>query len=147
MIPRLLVQAEDFDSGAEIARLESTGGGAVASFTGLVRGDGGLVTLELEHYPAMTQTALGAITERIAGRWPLAGLTLIHRFGKLVPGDRIVFAGAAAAHRGEAIVAMHFAIDWLKTDAPFWKCETFFDGRKRWIDASRDDAERRDRWS
>ncbi len=147
MSPRICVQAEDFDGAAEIARLERAGGGAVAGFTGLVRGDGGLVTLELEHYPAMTQTALSALAKSIARRWPLAGLTLIHRFGKLVPGDRIVFVGAASAHRHEAIAAMHFAIDWLKTDAPFWKCETFSDGRQRWIDASRADAERRDRWS
>lgn len=146
MTPEVRVQPGDFDPGAEIARLEASGAGGIATFTGNVRGDGGLVTLELEHYPAMTERALAAIAAEAAARWPLAGLTVIHRHGKLEPGDRIVFVGAAAAHRGEAIAAMSFVIDWLKTDAPFWKREHFVDGRTQWVEARESDALARARW-
>ena len=85
------VQQEEFDPAIELARLEALGGGAVASFTGLVRGDDGLLAMTLEHYPAMTESALRAIAEEAARRWPLAGTILIHRHGRLVPGERIVF--------------------------------------------------------
>ena len=141
------VHAEDFDPAAELARLEALGGGGVASFTGLVRGDDGLAAMTLEHYPAMTQAALEAMAAEAARRWPLAGLTVIHRFGRLVPGDRIVFVGTASRHRAAALEACAFLIDWLKTDAPFWKCEEWSGGERRWVEAKSSDDAARDRWS
>ena len=140
------VQAEPFDPGAELARLEALGGGAVASFTGLVRGDGGLCEMLLEHHPGMTAKALEAIAAEAASRWPLAGITLIHRFGALRPGDRIVFVGTASSHRAAALESCAFLIDWLKTKAPFWKQERFADGASRWVDAKADDDEAAARW-
>ncbi len=140
------IQAEDFDPAAEADRLALENVGAVATFTGLVRGEGRLTALTLEHFPAMTEKALGSIAGQAGTRWSLAGLTIIHRIGSLAPGERIVFVGAASRHRGDAIDAMHFVIDWLKTDAPFWKRETYGDGRSRWIDARAEDGAARDRW-
>jgi molybdopterin synthase catalytic subunit len=147
MTPDIRVQHEAFDPGVECARLEIDNAGAVASFTGLVRGEGGLAALTLEHYPAMTEDALRRIAEDAAGRWSLAGLTVIHRVGRMTPGDRIVFVGAASRHRGDAIDAMHFVIDWLKTDAPFWKREEFTDGRSSWVEARAGDVTQKKRWA
>jgi molybdopterin synthase catalytic subunit len=146
MTPDIRVQPENFDPGAENARLEGLGGGAVATFTGLVRGEGRLQAMELEHYPGMTEKALGQIAEQAAGRWALAGVTIIHRIGRLEPGARIVFVGAVSRHRRDAIEAMHFIIDWLKTDAPFWKREEFADGRSEWVEVRAGDNEARERW-
>lgn len=146
MIPEVRVQAEGFDPGVELARLEALGGGAVASFTGLVRGDDGLVEMLLEHHPAMTLKALREIAEEAARRWPLAGVTLIHRFGPLRPGDRIVFVGTASARRAAALESCAFLIDWLKTRAPFWKQERFGDGIARWVDARAEDDAASERW-
>lgn len=146
MTPDIRVQHAPFDPAAECTKLEGEEVGAVASFTGLVRGEGGLVALELEHYPAMTENALRRIAADAAGRWALAGLTIVHRVGRLTPGERIVFVGAASRHRGDAIDAMHFVIDWLKTDAPFWKREEFADGRSLWVEAREGDAVQRARW-
>jgi molybdopterin synthase catalytic subunit len=103
--------------------------------------------MTLEHYPAMTERALAAIADEAARRWPLAGLTVIHRFGRLVPGDRIVFVATASAHRAAALEACAFLIDWLKTDAPFWKCEAFADGSRRWVEAKASDDDARTRWT
>jgi len=136
---RVRVQREDFDSGAELAALEALGGGAVASFTGLVRGDGGLKAMTLEHYPAMTEKALAGIAAEAERRWPLAGGTVIHRFGRLEPGARIVLVAIASAHRAAALEACAFLIDWLKVKAPFWKREEFTDGAARWVEARRED--------
>lgn len=147
MTPDIRVQQATFDPAAESAGLEIAGAGAVATFTGLVRGDGGLVALELEHYPGMTEDALRRIAEDAAQRWALSAVTIVHRVGRMVPGERIVFVGAASRHRGAAIDAMHFMIDWLKTDAPFWKREEFADGRSGWVEARADDVEQRRRWS
>lgn len=146
MTPDIRVQREDFDLAEEIARLEAAEGGGVATFSGNVRSDGGLVALELEHYPAMTGQALADIAADAAQRWPLLALTVIHRFGRLAPGEHIVFVGAAAAHRGEAIAAMQFVIDWLKTDAPFWKREQFGSGEAQWVEPRPADDEARDKW-
>ena len=143
---RVRVQPGDFDPGAELVRLETLGGGAVASFTGLVRSDGGLIAMTLEHYPAMTQSALDVIAREAEARWPLAGLTVIHRHGRLVPGDRIVFVGTVSSHRAAALEACAFLIDWLKTEAPFWKREEWADGSRRWVDANSTDDQARDRW-
>ena len=140
------VQPDDFDPGTELARLEALNVGAVASFTGLVRGDGGLVAMTLEHYPAMTEAALRAIADEAARRWPLAGLTVIHRHGRLVPGDRIVFVGTASSHRAAALQSCAFLIDWLKTDAPFWKREQWADGSSRWVEARSEDDAAKERW-
>ncbi|WBO23448.1 molybdenum cofactor biosynthesis protein MoaE [Sphingomonas abietis] len=151
MSVRVAAQEADFDIAAELARLERLGGGGVASFTGVVRGnddgdgngdgdDGAALTaLRLEAYPGMTQRALEAIAAEAASRWSLAGLTLIHRFGTLGIGDRIVLVATAARHRGAALEACAFLIDWAKTKAPLWKQEIFADGTTRWIDARASD--------
>lgn len=140
------VQNDAFDAGAEQAVLEASGGGAVASFTGIVRGDGGLVELHLDHYPAMTQARIEALAKEAAERWALLGVRIIHRVGTLAPGDRIVFVATAARHRQAALESCAFLIDWLKTSAPFWKRERFADGRTSWVDARQEDEERAARW-
>jgi molybdopterin synthase catalytic subunit len=141
------VQAEAFDPGVELARLEALGGGAVASFTGLVRGDDGLCEMLLEHHPGMTQKALDMIVAEAASRWSLVGITVIHRFGPLRPGDRIVFVGTASSHRAAALESCAFLIDWLKTKAPFWKQERFADRPARWVDARDEDEAATARWA
>jgi molybdopterin synthase catalytic subunit len=143
---RISVQPERFDVGAELAALEALGGGAVASFTGLVRGDGGLTCLTLEHYPGMTQAALEALAVDASARWSLRGVTLIHRVGSMVPGDRIVFVGSASAHRAAVLESCAFLIDRLKTDAPFWKKESFADGREHWVEVRASDDAAAARW-
>jgi molybdopterin synthase catalytic subunit len=141
MMKRVLVQAADFDAGAELAALNLPGVGGIGSFIGTVRGGGGLVALELEHYPGMTERALEKIAGEALARWDLAGCTVIHRFGRLEPEQNIVFVGAASAHRGDALAATAFLIDWLKTSAPFWKREIFAGGEARWVEAREaDDA-------
>jgi molybdopterin synthase catalytic subunit len=132
---RVATQEADFDVAAELARLEALGGGGVASFTGVVRGEGGLSALRLEAYPGMTQRALELIAAEAASRWSLAGLTLIHRFGTLGVGERIVLVATAARHRAAALEACAFLIDWAKTKAPLWKQEIFADGTARWVEA------------
>lgn len=141
------IQPDDFDPGDELARLEILAVGAVASFTGLVRGDDGLAAMTLEHYPAMTDAAVRKIADEAARRWPLAGLIVIHRHGRLVPGDRIVFVGTASSHRAAALESCAFLIDWLKTDAPFWKREEWADGSARWVEAREADDTAKARWS
>src|SRR4051812_28043248 len=131
------VQAGDFDLGAEVARLRAENAriGAVVSFVGTVRdmNDGAQVAaMELEHYPGMTERALEEIVEQARGRWPLAGALVIHRVGPLAPREQIVLVAVASAHRGEAFAACEFIIDYLKTDAPFWKKEDTPNGA-RWV--------------
>jgi molybdopterin synthase catalytic subunit len=143
------VQREDFDVGAEIdalARGNSAVGG-IASFVGVVRAGGGgdaITALTLEHYPGMTERALEAIEAEARQRWPLAACLIVHRFGRLLPGERIVLVVTAAAHRQAAFEACEFLVDWLKTKAPFWKLEETARG-ERWVEAkdSDDDAARR----
>ena len=147
-MPRIVVTTEDIDVGAELAALEA-GAGAVASFVGVVRGEAGgrrLTSLILEHYPAMTEASLAEIAKTAANRWQLTGCTIIHRVGELTPGDRIVLAAAASAHRADALAATAFLIDWLKTDAPFWKRENFADGTSHWVSARDEDQAARNRW-
>ena len=143
------VQREDFDIGAELERL--TRGnlkvGGVASFVGLVRDMAGGETIgamTLEHYPGMTEKQLAAIEAEACRRWPLEASLVIHRYGRLEPGDRIVLVATASAHRAAALESCQFLIDWLKTKAPFWKLEETATGGK-WVDArdSDDDAARR----
>ncbi len=134
------VQPEDFDVGAELAALESQGGGAVASFTGVVRADEVVEAMTLEHYPGMTEKALTALADEAQVRWPLCGVTVLHRVGMLRAGDRIVFVGTASDHRAAALEACAFLIDRLKTDAPFWKKEHRSKGDS-WVEArATDDA-------
>jgi len=141
------VQSEDFDPGAEIARLSehSTATGAVASFVGLVRGDDDLTAMTLEHYPGMTERQLEAIEAEARCRWQLLDVTVIHRHGRLLPGDRIVLVVVASSHRGDAFAACEFLMDWLKTKAPFWKMEER-SGRQDWVDAKSEDDSRAERW-
>jgi molybdopterin synthase catalytic subunit len=144
------VQAGDFDLGHELARLRAGDArvGAVVSFVGLVRdmNDGAQVAaMELEHYPGMTERALEDIVEQARARWPLYGALVIHRVGPLRPCDQIVLVAVAGAHRGEAFDACEFIIDYLKTDAPFWKKEDTPEG-SRWVDARISDDSARAKW-
>ena len=140
------LQAEPFDAGAELARLDPLGGGGVASFTGIVRGEGGLTELLLEHHPGMTLSMMQALAEEAAARWGLLGVAIIHRYGPLAAGAPIVFVAAAATHRAAALDACASLIDRLKTQAPFWKRETFADGRQRWVEPRASDDAAAARW-
>jgi len=145
---KLLVTAEDFDPGAEIALLSSGEGqsGALASFIGLVRGAAdGVAAMTLEHYPGMTEREIAKIVAEAQARWPLERVTVIHRIGRLLPGERIVFVGVAGRHRTESFAACEFLIDWLKTRAPFWKLEETAAG-ERWVEARDTDEKRASRW-
>ena len=145
------VQEADFDAGAEIAALSAGRDdvGAVASFVGLVRADksdvAAVQAMTLEHYPGMTEKALEAIVAEARGRWDIYGVRVIHRVGRLLPGERIVFVAVASAHRGEAFAACEFIMDYLKTRAPFWKKEETAAGG-RWVDARESDDHAAGRW-
>jgi molybdopterin synthase catalytic subunit len=144
------IEAADFDVAAEIAALTAgrTDIGAVVTFTGLCRDEGGsLAALELEHYPGMAQAEISRIAQEASGRWPLDGLTVIHRFGKIEPGGNIVLVVAASRHRQAAFEAASFMMDFLKTRAPFWKKQHRRDGGKAdWVDAREADDEATARW-
>lgn len=149
------VQTADFDVGVEIEALSSgdVGAGAVASFVGLVRADKlaegqageGVTAMTLEHYPGMTESALARIVVEARRRWDLRRVRVIHRVGRLLPGERIVFVGVASSHRGDAFAACEFIMDYLKTQAPFWKKEETPDGG-RWVDARESDDVAARRW-
>jgi molybdopterin synthase catalytic subunit len=143
------VQREDFDVGAELSALTRgrTDVGGVASFVGVVRdaNEGeGVGAMTLEHYPGMTEKELRRIAAEAHARWPLSGTLILHRVGRLAPGERIVLCAAASSHRHAAFEACAFLIDFLKTQAPFWKREETGAG-ERWVEArgSDDDAARR----
>lgn len=139
------VQREDFDLGAEAAALEGDGAtGAVVTFTGIVRGEG-VEAMTLEHYPGMTEQALEEIEAEARRRWPLTGALVIHRVGRLLPGERIMMVATASAHRAAAFEAASFLMDYLKTKAPFWKKEET-GGEARWVDAREEDDEAAARW-
>jgi len=143
--PSVRVQAEDFDAGREQSLLtrDRRDIGALVSFVGLCRDeDGALDALELEHYPGMAEAEISRVAEQALERWPLQGVTVIHRFGRIQPGEQIVLVLAAARHRAEAFAAAEFLMDYLKTRAPFWKRERRADGGAGdWVDAkSADDA-------
>ena len=143
------VQEEPFDTGAEIAAVAEAAGdaGAVVSFTGLVRtGDAGVRTLTLEHYPGMTERKLEAIEREAHARWPLLGSQIIHRVGSLRPGESIVLVVTASAHRQAAFDAAMFLMDYLKTQAPFWKSERTA-GEERWVEARESDDDAAARWT
>jgi molybdopterin synthase catalytic subunit len=140
------VSPDAFDIGAELGALGGAGIGAVASFTGIVRADDGLTALTLEHYPGMTEAALLSLADEASARWALADIVIHHRVGCMLPGDPIVLVACASAHRKDALEACAFLIDRLKTDAPFWKRETFCDGQDRWVDARASDDSAAARW-
>ncbi len=144
------VQEEDFDLGAELAALTrgNTRIGGLAVFVGLVRDMAGAEAIEamtLEHYPGMTEGMLARIEAEAKARWPLESCLIVHRVGRLTPGERIVLVAVTSAHRDAAFDACRFLIDWLKTKAPFWKQEETPSGA-RWVAASDRDQEAADRW-
>ncbi len=146
------VQREDFDPGREIEALTAgnTAIGGVASFIGLVRdlaGDKSVGAMTLEHYPGMTEKMLTEIDAEANRRWPLQASLIVHRYGRLEPGDRIVLVVTASAHREAALEACHFLIDWLKTKAPFWKLEETGDGASKWVEARASDDAAAGRWT
>ena len=142
------VQTEDFDAGAETRALQDDTVGAIALFIGTVRGlrsDNGVTAMTLEHYPGMTESELERIENEARARWPLEDVTIIHRVGRLVPGDQIVLVATSSAHRKAAFDATEFIMDFLKTDAPFWKAEER-DGETSWVEARQSDDDARERW-
>lgn len=145
------VQFDDFDAGAEMARMRMARPdvGAVAAFVGQVRdlNEGSEVSgMTLEHYPGMTEKALEGIVERAKGRWDIFDALVIHRIGALKPLDQIVLVVVTGAHRGEAFAACEYIMDYLKTEAPFWKKEQT-DAGERWVEARASDDDAKQRWS
>jgi len=145
------VQPGDFDIAAEIAALTRGRAdiGAVVSFTGICRGgsgDGAIAAMTLEHYPGMVEAEIARHVEEARARWPLQGVTVIHRYGRLLPADNIVLVLTASAHREAAFQAAEFLMDYLKTQAPFWKSEERADGR-RWVEAQAHDDDATARWT
>lgn len=151
MTPIIRIQREDFDLAAELAGLSAGRSdiGAVVSFTGLCRDEGGtLAALELEHYPGMADTEIARVADEAAARWPLMGLLAIHRFGLVAPGGQIVLVIATSAHRRAAFEAADFMMDYLKTRAPFWKREHLIDGTVGgWVEAKQEDDDAAARWT
>jgi len=148
--PRVVVQAADFDLGAEVAalRADNRGVGAVCSFVGTVRdrNDGSdVASMELEHYPGMTEKAIEAMIDEANRRFDILGARVIHRVGLLQPLDQIMMVAVISAHRGESFQACEFLMDYLKTQAPFWKKERTPEG-ERWVDARVADDAALARW-
>jgi molybdopterin synthase catalytic subunit len=143
------VQQQTFDIGAELAALSGgrTDIGAIASFVGLVRAHGGepITAMTLEHYPGMTEKKLAEIEAEAQTRWPLQASLIVHRYGRMLPGEPIVLVATASAHRAAALEACAFLIDWLKTQAPFWKLEETAVA-SRWVEARSADDEAAARW-
>lgn len=145
------VQTADFDLSTEVAQLRQANPrvGAVVTFVGTVRelNEGAVVsTLELEHYPRMTERALQQIVDAARARWPIFDALVIHRVGPMQPQEQIVLVAVTSPHRGEAFAACEFIMDYLKTQAPFWKKEQTPDGA-RWVDARESDHRARDKWA
>jgi molybdopterin synthase catalytic subunit len=144
------VQREDFDIGAELAALTdgNTKIGGLATFVGLVRDlaeKGAISAMTLEHYPGMTEKRLAEIEAEARSRWPLEGVLIIHRYGRLEPGDRIVLVATTSSHRQAALDSCAFLIDWLKTKAPFWKLEEGATGAE-WVEARASDDQAAEKW-
>ncbi|MGI3168864.1 molybdenum cofactor biosynthesis protein MoaE [Pseudooceanicola sp. C21-150M6] len=144
---RLAVQEAAFDFGAEASAFASghRDQGAIVTFTGLVRGDGGLSRMEIEHYPGMTEAAIEAIALEAQSRWSLGDVLVIHRYGVLEPGEMIMMVATAAPHRADAFEAAEFLMDYLKSRAPFWKKEIGADGAT-WVAAKSADEDALTRW-
>ncbi len=145
---RISVQTAAFDLGAESAAFAATvpGAGAVVTFTGIVRGDGGLHAMEIEHYPGMTEAALADYTQAAIARFRLTDALVIHRHGRLAVGEPIMMVATAAPHRADAFAAADYLMDWLKSRAPFWKKEIGPDGAA-WVAANNDDEMSLARWT
>lgn len=144
------IQSADFDIAAEIAALTkcNTDIGAVVSFSGICRGGAGeeaISAMTLEHYPGMAEAEIGRHVSEAVSRWPLTGVTVIHRYGRVVPGDNIVLVLTASVHREAAFQAAEFLMDYLKTSAPFWKSEDRA-GNRQWVDAQAHDDNAAARW-
>ena len=151
-LPSIGIQAEPFDTAAEIAGVSAELGGragAVVTFTGLCRDeDGRLAALELEHYPGMAEAEILRVAEEAVARWPLQALRVIHRHGRVRPGDGIVLVVTASSHRVAAFEAANFLMDYLKTRAPFWKREHLIDGTTGgWVEATAQDDAAAGRWT
>jgi molybdopterin synthase catalytic subunit len=148
--PTVRIQAEDFDAAAEIGRLSADRKdiGAIVTFSGLCRDEGGrLAALELEHYPGMAEAEISRIAGEATTRWPLTGLTVIHRFGRIEPGANIVLVVTASTHREAAFEAASFLMDYLKSRAPFWKKEHLSDGGEGgWVEVRTSDDKATARW-
>ena len=144
------VQLDDFDAAAEAEALTRGRGdiGAVVTFVGLCRDEGGrLAALEIEHYAGMAEEEIARVGAEAETRWPLAGVTIIHRYGTIAPGGRIVLVVTASAHRGAAFAAAEFLMDYLKTRAPFWKRARRPDGSlEDWVEAKSTDGDAAERW-
>lgn len=146
------VQEQDFDLGEEYRQLvaDSTSEGAVVTFVGLVRDinqESDIIGLELEHYPGMTEKSLQAIAEQARLRWPLGKIRIIHRYGKLAPADQIVLVATSSRHRQAAFESAAFIMDYLKTQAPFWKKETTKSGEQHWVEAKTSDSYALNKWT
>lgn len=151
LMTTIRLQREDFDPGAEQSALVRgrSDVGAVVVFIGICRGadgEGAVTALTLEHYPGMAEAEIARHAAEAERRWPLLGVTVIHRYGRLVPGDNIVLVATAAAHRGDAFAAAEFLMDYLKTRAPFWKREERADAAA-WVEARATDDAAADRWT
>jgi molybdopterin synthase catalytic subunit len=151
MLATIRLQSEDFDAAAEAAALTRgrTDIGAVVTFTGICRGSEAgapVAAMTLEHYPGMAETEIARHVEEAEARWPLLGVTIVHRYGRMIPGDNIVLVVTAASHRGDAFAAAEFLMDYLKTRAPFWKQEERPDGTT-WVDAKATDDSAAARWA
>lgn len=142
---RTSVQVEPIDMPAELAAIETHSGGAVATFSGHVRAEDGVTALELEHYPGMTDAALAELATVAQRRWSLLAVTIVHRVGRMTPGERIVLVATAAPHRGDALAACAALIDQLKTSAPFWKRESRGTDQ-RWVEHRAADEAAARRW-
>lgn len=144
---RVLISDEPISAEAALSGLSDLGGGAVSSFTGISRDDGGVTAIELEHYPGMTESSLLRLIDEAFARWALLGAAIVHRIGRVAVGEPVVVVGAASRHRADALEATAFLIDRLKTDAPFWKKEHYADGTSVWVDAKSSDDDRSSRWA
>ncbi|MEX0366651.1 MAG: molybdenum cofactor biosynthesis protein MoaE [Ruegeria sp.] len=146
---RIAVQEEEFDLGAEASAFAAggTADGAIVTFTGVVRdlARGDLDVMEIEHYPGMTEKAIAAIAEEAKARWSLGDVLVIHRHGRLAPGDKIMMVATAAPHRKDAFEAAEYLMDYLKSRAPFWKKEITSDGAD-WVAAKDEDEDALGRW-
>jgi molybdopterin synthase catalytic subunit len=145
---RIVVQSAPFDLGAEstVFAAGAKGAGAVVTFTGVVRDNGGtLAAMEIEHYPGMTERAIGAIMDQASARWGLIDALVIHRYGRLAGGEPIMMVATAAPHRADAFAAAEFLMDYLKSRAPFWKKELGPDGAV-WVEAKDEDEAALSRW-
>jgi molybdopterin synthase catalytic subunit len=148
--PKLRVQRESFDIATEAAALAAgrTDVGAVVTFTGLCRDEGGrLACLDLEHYPGMAEAEMGRVADQAVARWPLLGLTIVHRYGSIRPGEPIVLVVTASSHRNAAFAAAEFLMDYLKSNAPFWKKEVLAEAAEgAWVEEKEEDEQALARW-